>query len=118
MRCSFTFGLPCRLCVQPHLPAVPYRLCSCLTSLCWLDLANNELAALPRSLTGLTSLETVSGLSTAAGRYAWHALARRAPGACQTAPAFDRVVLRSLKCKHHLPTTALPLHSWTAACRR
>ncbi|PRW59706.1 small GTP-binding isoform A [Chlorella sorokiniana] len=32
---------------------------SCLTSLCWLDLGGNEMGALPRSLTGLTSLETL-----------------------------------------------------------
>lgn len=35
------------------------RVCSCLTALCWLDLGGNELSALPRSLAGLTSLETV-----------------------------------------------------------
>lgn len=38
-------------------PWCPRR--SCLPSLAWLDLGGNELSAIPRSLTGLTSLDTV-----------------------------------------------------------
>ena len=40
-------------------PCLWHPACSCLTSLCWLDLGGNEMGALPRSLAGLTSLETV-----------------------------------------------------------
>ena len=60
--------------------------CSCLTSLCWLDLGGNEMGALPRSLAGLTSLETVRcGPAVNNWHEAWLSVARASGLSCSLA---------------------------------